>query len=111
MNEAARGLMGIAEQTLAQGQGIDRQCQTINQGVPAVGLATVNRREVALHKPVVAQRAEALELALADAAARGSKVLEDGFVGELLVERDQLAQFIVRGVRKGALNDGQLDGR
>src|SRR5882724_1076960 len=111
MNEAARGLTGVAEQSLAQGQRIDRQCQTINQGVPAVGLAAVNRRKIALHEAVVTQRAEALELALADAAARGSKVLEDGFAGELLVERDQLAQFIVRGVEKGALNDGQLDGR
>jgi len=65
-----------------------------------MGLAAVNCRKVALHEAVVAQWSEALELALSDAAARGSKILEHGFAGDLLIERDQLPQFVVAGVQK-----------
>lgn len=108
LNETARGLMSVAEETLAQRQGINRECQTVNQSMPPTGFVLLDGGEVALNKALVAQWSEALKLALADVAAGGSEILQYLFTGQFLVEGNQLTQFITTGVEKGTLNGRQL---
>src|SRR4051794_19720064 len=57
VNEPAGGLMGVTKKSLAQRQRIDRQRHTIDERVPALGLALVHGGEVALHDALIAQRA------------------------------------------------------
>src|ERR1700722_9570282 len=101
--------MGVTKEALAQGQGINRERQTINQSMPATGFALFDSGEVTLDEALIAQRAESLKLALADAAAGGSEVLQDGFEGQFLVKGNQLAQFIATGIEKSASNGGQFE--
>src|SRR5258706_3213156 len=85
VNKPAHGLMAIAEQTLAQGEGVDRERDAIDQCVPDVGLGILNGGEIALDEPLIAQRTEFLQLALTDAAAGRGKTLQDRLAGPLLI--------------------------
>lgn len=101
--------MRVTEQSLAQRQGINREGEAVNECMPAVGFSVFNSREVSLHDALITQRSKFLQLCLADAAAWGGKIPEDGFTGEFLVERDEFAKFVTAGVSVGGFNGGQFE--
>ena len=108
MDEAARGLMRVAEQPLTQRQRINGQRQTVHHGVPAVGFAIFHGGKIALHPALISQRTEFLELRLTDPAAGRGQIQEHRLAGELPVERDEFADFIPTGVNESLLDCGQF---
>lgn len=109
VDEAARGLMGVAQQALAQGQRIDRQGQAIDHGMPAQGNTLLDGLAVALQGALVAQRAQFLELGLADALAWGCEPAQARFVGQLLIKSDQFTYPAADGVLMGGLDGRQFE--
>ena len=100
--------MRITEQTLPQRQRINRQRQPIDQSVPAVCPASFHRLQITLDQSLVPQRPQLLQLTLSYAPAGGSKISQHFLARQSLVERDELAHFIARGVSVSALNSGQF---
>src|SRR5262245_39790148 len=98
MHEAEQGLFFVAGQSLENREGIDGKSDAIDERVPAMGAAGVDRAKIAHEKSMIAQGAEAFDLALADATAGGLECLEDGFGSHGLVEGDELAGFVAAGV-------------
>ncbi len=105
-----RGLMGVTEQALPQGQRINGEGQAIDQRMPAIGIARFDRGEVTLYDALVPQWAERLQLAMAHATAGDGKILEQRLIREFLIKREQFAELAAAGVKMGGLNGGQLDG-
>ena len=56
-------------------------------------LAILNRVEIALHGALVAKQSKFLQLCLPDTAANLGEILQRGFAGKLLVERDEFTKF------------------
>ncbi len=109
LNEPARSLARVAAEALAQRERVDGEGQAVDERVPAVGFALLNRGEVTLDETVVAQRAETLQLTVAHAAAGGRETLVERFVGQLAVIGDEFAEFVARGVIESALDGGQFE--
>ena len=109
LQEAAGGLLRVTDEPLSQGQRIDGEGQPIDQSVPAVGFAAFDGAKVSLDDALVAQRAQALQLALAGKAAGGGEILEHGFTGHLTVASDEFADFIAAGVVKRALDGRKFE--
>ena len=70
-----------AEEALAQWQRVNGERDAINQRVPAVGLASFDRGEIALHQALVTERTKLLQLVLPYALAGGGKLPEQSFLG------------------------------
>ena len=58
---------------------------------------------------VIAQGTQLPQLTLPHAAAGGGQLTQDRLRGEGLIQRDQLADFVARGVAMGAMDGRQLD--
>ena len=108
MNEAARGLLGVAEQALPQRERIDNQRQSVNERVPAARLAIFDGVQVTLDSPLVTQWAEHLQLRLADAVAGGCEILQRRLAGKLLIECDEFAAVPARSVRVSVADGWQF---
>lgn len=76
--------------------------------MPTVSFVVSNCGEIALDKTLVAQRTQALKLALANTATGFREIFQQRFSGDLLVECNQFAKFIVAGVIEGVSNSGQF---
>ena len=72
--------------------------------MPGIGFAAFHRFAVSPRHALVAQRAELLQLHLADAAAGFGERLQLGLRGQFPVELDEFAEFMAGGVIEGALN-------
>src|SRR6266568_513833 len=100
--------MRVTEQTLPQRQRINRQRHAIDESVPAVCPATFHRLQITLDQALVPQRPQLFQLSLSYEPAGGSKISQHFLVCQSLIQRDELAHFIVRGVSVSALNSGQF---
>ena len=73
-----------------------------------MGLAAFDGLEITLHHAVITQGTKLPHMVLADAAARAGKTLQGGFSGKPLVEGDQFAHLMARGVAVSGLNGRQF---
>src|SRR5690242_13733255 len=74
------------EQPLAERQRVQRQHHAVNQGMPAVGGAVLDRLQVALGRALIAQRPKPLELGLANLLAGPGKRRKSSFLPQPRVE-------------------------
>ena len=82
---------------LPQRQRVERERQTVNQGVPPVRFAVLYGVQVALNHPFVPERTELLQLPPSHAAAGGGEIAQRRFARNLAVDFNQLAQGMTDG--------------
>lgn len=108
VDEAAHGLEAVSDQSLAEGDGVEGEGESVNKRVPGVGFAAGDGVEVAAGDAFVAEGAEPFQLGAAGAAARFGERFEGLDLGQLAVEGDHFAQFVPGGVVEGAADGGQF---
>ena len=101
---ATKNLLRVMHETLARGQRIDGECESVNQRVPALGAVFINSGHVTGEHAFATQRGEALKLELADAAAGVSEGRVTAFARDGFVERDEFLAFVAGGVIVSAIN-------
>ena len=96
---------------MPQRERILREEHSEDQRVPAVRLAVLHRSQVALHEPLVAERAELAELATAHRRAGSAELAEPSVHSERTVERDKFAEFAPGRVAMRGEDGGEFDGQ
>ena len=109
-DKTAHGAISVMHEALARRKGIKGKGDSVNNRVPARGLAAVNGIKVTLQDALAADGPQAAQMHLPDLAAGGGKLGHRELLPDGAIQGDQLAAMVVTGMEGGLVNRGEFDG-